>query len=91
MHKIDWVRKLTSRKWWSSIVSFVTLLVIAFGFSESTANQVAALIMAGAIVIGYTIGEGLVDSGNTNNNSNTELDIMPETFDDTIADKEDNI
>jgi hypothetical protein len=62
MKKIDWVRKLTSRKWWSSIAAFVTLMILAFGGSESTAAQVSAIIMAGAVVIGYTIGEGLADS-----------------------------
>lgn len=62
MHKINWVSKLTSRKWWTSIASFVTLLIVAFGGTESAATQVAAIIMAGAIVIGYTIGEGLIDS-----------------------------
>lgn len=62
MHKINWVSKLTSRKWWTSITSFVTLLIVAFGGTENTATQVASIIMAGAIVIGYTIGEGLIDS-----------------------------
>ena len=66
MHKINWVSKLTSRKWWTSITSFVTLLIIAFGGTESTATQVTSIIMAGAIVIGYTIGEGLIDSQSTN-------------------------
>lgn len=62
MRKINWINKLTSRKWWTSIISFVTLIIIAFGGTESTATQVASIIMAGAIVIGYTIGEGLIDS-----------------------------
>ena len=62
MRKIDWISKLTSRKWWTSVISFVTLMIIAFGGTESTATQVASIIMAGAIVIGYTIGEGLIDS-----------------------------
>ena len=62
MKKIDWVRKFTSRKWWTSVASFVTLMILAFGGSESTAAQVSAIIMAGAVVIGYTIGEGLADS-----------------------------
>ena len=66
MHKINWINKLTSRKWWTSIISFVTLLILAFGGTESTATQIAAIIMAGAIVIGYTIGEGLVDSQGAN-------------------------
>ena len=68
MHKINWINKLTSRKWWTSIISFVTLLIIAFGGTESTATQIASIIMAGAIVIGYTIGEGLVDSQGANGN-----------------------
>ena len=63
---IDWKRKLTSRKLWLSICSFITMLLIYFGKSESEAAQVAALIMAGATVIGYVIGEGLADSSNSN-------------------------
>lgn len=62
--KIDWIRKLTSRKFWMSIASFVSMLIVFFGGAESTATQVTALIMAGATVIGYVIGEGLADSGN---------------------------
>ena len=62
MRKINWINKLTSRKWWTSIVSFVTLMIVAFGGTESVATQVASIIMAGAIVLGYTIGEGLIDS-----------------------------
>ncbi len=62
-NKIDWKRKLTSRKLWLSIASFVTMLVIALGGSESSATQVSAIIMAGATVIGYVIGEGLADGG----------------------------
>lgn len=69
MHKINWVSKLTSRKWWTSIASFVTLLIIAFGGTESTATQVTSIIMAGAIVIGYTIGEGLIDSQGASGNT----------------------
>ena len=65
--KIDWKRKLTSRKFWASIASFVSMLVIALGASESTGAQITALIMAGASIIGYVIGEGLADAGNSGN------------------------
>ena len=64
MDKIDWKRKLTSRKLWLSIASFVAMLIIAFNGSEGSAQQISALIMAGATVIGYVIGEGLADAGN---------------------------
>lgn len=60
--KIDWKKKLTSRKFWLSIANFVSMMMIYFGTTESEATQVAALIMAGASVIGYVIAEGLADS-----------------------------
>ena len=63
MNKIDWSRKLTSRKFWLSIASFVAMLLVALGQTEATATQITSLIMAGATVIGYVIGEGLADSG----------------------------
>lgn len=62
MRKIDWQRKLTSRKLWMSIASFAAMMIVACGGAESQATQVTALIMAGATVIGYVIGEGLTDS-----------------------------
>lgn len=66
MKKIDWVRKLTSRKLWASTASFVAMMIMATGGTEDTAAQVTALIMAGASVIAYVIGEGLTDASNSN-------------------------
>lgn len=62
-YSVDWKRKLTSRKLWLSIASFVSMLVIAFGADSSDAEQISAIIMAGASVVAYVIGEGLVDKG----------------------------
>lgn len=59
---MDWKKKLTSRKFWTAVASFVTLLVTAFGVAEDTAAQVSAIIMAGAAVVAYIIGEGLADA-----------------------------
>lgn len=59
---IDWKRKLTSRKFWTAIAEFMTMLIIALGGAQETAVQVTALIMAGAAVIAYIIGEGLTDA-----------------------------
>lgn len=61
--KIDWKRKLTSRKFWAAIVGFITQLMIAFGVAENTIAQVSSVIMAGATLIAYMIAEGLVDGG----------------------------
>ena len=63
MNKIDWVRKLTNRKLWVAVAGFVSGLLIYLGHSEQDAAQVAALIMSGASVLAYCIGEGLADGG----------------------------
>lgn len=64
MNKEVIVRKLTSRKLWLSVTEFVSMLIVAFGFAESVAVQVSAIIMAGAGVLGYVIAEGLTDAAN---------------------------
>ena len=65
MKKVDWTRKLTSRKFWTAVASFISMLVVALGGAEAVATQVTALIMAGATVVAYIIGEGLTDAANT--------------------------
>lgn len=59
---MNWKQKLTSRKFWAAIVNFVTQLMIAFNATESESAQVAAVIMAGAGVIAYIVGEGMADA-----------------------------
>ena len=60
----DIVRKLTSRKFWAAIAEFVTMLIVARNGKQETATKVAALIMAGAAVVAYIVGEGLADAAN---------------------------
>lgn len=69
MRKINWVRKLTSRKLWASIASFVSMMIVATGGTEGVATKVTALIMAGASIIAYIIGEGLTDANNLDSES----------------------
>ena len=59
---IYWKRKLTSRKFWVAICEFVAMLVMVLKGDQETATQVTALIMAGAAVVAYIIGEGLTDA-----------------------------
>ncbi len=74
MKKVNWIKKLTSRKLWTATASFVSMMIVATGGTENSAAQVTALIMAGASVVAYIIGEGLIDSANTDNGIETEME-----------------
>jgi len=69
--KIDWTRKLTSRKWWMAVAAFVVAALVLFHVDSGTAERVGALILLAADVCGYTLAEGLADSaGKVNTNIN---------------------
>lgn len=72
MTKADIIRKLTSRKFWVALVGFITPLMLAFGIAENTATQVAAIIMAGADVLGYLLAEGLTDAAGAGKTEGTD-------------------
>ena len=69
MSKDDIIRKLTSRKFWLAVAAFVTELIIAFRGDAEQAETVSGIIMAGATVIAYIMGEGPVDAESGFNSS----------------------
>ena len=62
MSKRDILRKLTSRKFWLAVAGFVSMLIIYCTGDNGKAESIASIIMAGASVVGYLVGEGLADS-----------------------------
>lgn len=64
---IDWKSKLTSRKFWMAIIGLVTGIMLAFKVDAQTVETVSGVIMAGASVIAYIIGEGLIDAAGAAN------------------------
>lgn len=58
----DIVRKLTSRKFWAAVISFVLAFMTYKGTDSGTAENIVALIWAGASLLAYIVGEGLVDA-----------------------------
>ena len=70
--KIDWKRKLASRKFWAAVVGFISPIVIASGGSAELATQIAAIVMSGATIIAYIIGEGLTDAANSKKDDDYE-------------------
>ena len=63
--KIDWARKLSSRKLWIAIAGFVSGLIMVFGGTETMASSISGVILQGAAVLGYLLAEGLADSAYT--------------------------
>ena len=68
------LRKLTSRKFWLAVAAFVTELIIAFRGDDELAETVAGVIMAGATVIAYIVGEGLIDAAGAGEKADGEGD-----------------
>ena len=73
--KIDWVQKLTSRKFWAAIVAVITCVCVIFGVSEITTEQVTALVMAVGALIAYILGEGFVDAARVKKEGTEDADL----------------
>lgn len=62
VYKIDWKRKLSSRKLWAAVAGIVTGLAMVFGLDEGTIANVAGAVVSVASVVAYIITEGKVDA-----------------------------
>ena len=62
MNKIDWSKKLTSRKFWMALAGLVVGVLALFAVDANTTTQISGVIMALGSVIAYIVGEGLVDA-----------------------------
>lgn len=80
--KINWRRKLTSRKLWVAVAALVTGFIIAFGGKQSDAQTVSGCIMSLGSVIAYIVGEGLVDSARAGKSDSINYICRPEDQED---------
>ena len=62
MQKIDWKRKLSSRKLWAAVAGVVTGLAMVFGLDEGTISNVAGAVVSMASIVSYIISEGKIDA-----------------------------
>lgn len=67
MTKIDWKRKLSSRKLWAAVAGIVTGLAMVFGLDENTISTVAGAVVSVASVVAYILAEGKVDAESVKN------------------------
>lgn len=77
--KIDWKRKLSSRKFWVAIIAFISSLLLAFGFGEGEITEITGIIMSAGSLIAYIISEGFVDASQQ---SSSEIDFSDNTYTD---------
>jgi lipopolysaccharide export LptBFGC system permease protein LptF len=59
---VNWKTKLASRKFWVAVVGFVTALALAFGADSASVEKITGIIMAGATLIAYILGESWIDA-----------------------------
>ncbi len=59
---INWKAKLTSRKFWSAVMGFVTAILIILKVDMLTTEQIVGLVSAISILVAYIVGEGIVDA-----------------------------
>ena len=62
MWKINWKRKLSSRKLWAAAAGVAAGLAMVFGLDENTISSVAGAVVSAASVAVYIITEGKVDA-----------------------------
>lgn len=87
MTKEDWIRKLTSRKFWLALAGLVAGLVAFFKHPTSDGEAITALIMALGSVIAYCVGEGLADAAGAHADQ-TITYIMPEDLEEPLEEPE---
>ena len=78
--KIDWIKKLSSRKFWVALSAFVCALCVLLGVNEFTVEKLTATISALGVLAAYIFTEGYIDikalekKGNDENNSEIQSD-----------------
>lgn len=70
--KIDWKRKLSSRKFWVAIINLLTAVFLALHMSEQEIAQITAIIMASGGLIAYILAEGWIDANREANRHDSE-------------------
>ncbi len=77
MTKEDLIRKLTSRKFASALLAFITAILVAFNMPENQIAQIVAIIGSFLTLISYILAEGQIDAAAINSQAK-ELDSQKE-------------
>lgn len=65
--KIDWKRKLSSRKFWAAVSGVVISLMIIFGTDSGSQERIAGAITSAGVLVTYILAEGSTDKAALDN------------------------
>lgn len=60
--KIDWKRKLGSRKFWAAAAGLIAAVAVVCGADEDSVAAITAILSAAGVLAAYILGESIVDS-----------------------------
>lgn len=60
--KINWKRKLSSRKFWAAIAGFVGAVAVVCGADQDSIASITAIISAAGVLAAYILGESIIDT-----------------------------
>lgn len=87
--KIDWKKKLGSRKLWAAIVGVIVGLAAAFGITENDYAQIVGIVTSAVSVVSYIVGEAQIDAADVEARGRVDAASAPvilEFPEDKIAD-----
>lgn len=64
--KINWKRKLSSRKFWAAITGVVISIMIIFGADSGSQEKIAGAITSAGVLVTYILAEGGTDKAALN-------------------------
>ena len=78
--KIDWKKKLSSRKFWMAVAGFVSGILMYFT-SPNLVESISGSIVAFGSIISYILGESQVDATRIEGEIIRELSGQPDSLD----------
>jgi hypothetical protein len=76
MDKIDWKRKLSSRKFWAALASWLTSLLTSWGITDNVIARVSIVIAGiGALAV-YMLAESAADKASAEKAAAENKDIL---------------
>jgi hypothetical protein len=70
--KINWKEKLSSRKFWAMVATFITSILVLFSISDDTVTKVTAIITAFGTTTAYILSETSIDKARKENTTQEE-------------------